>query len=352
MPPHLAGREKEQSFFRNCLADLGNRIAPAREVVLYGPRGNGKTVLLAWLREECGAYPDVEVAALAPAEIPDGRRLSERLVPKHWWDRLTPEEMNVAGFSWRPGQADPPPLSDILSVRVRRRPLVLLCDEAHTLDIIVGRALLNASQEVGRRLPLLAVLAGTPNLEAHLNSMGASFWNRAAQLRLARLHAEGAAAALRRPFVTGGVQVVPEALDAMVEASQGYPYFVQVLGHAVWQEVAKLPGPRREVTLPLLAAAFPAFKRTCDEYYAQRAEELRKRRLLAAGRALAAEFETLRTVTAERLERVVEGVVGPDASGDAIETLQQLGFLWRVEGRLEWEPGIPSLMDFLREHAA
>ena len=44
------------------------------------------------------------------------------------------------------------------------------------LDVDVGRDLLNLSQEVRSRAPFLLVLAGTPNLPAHLNRMDASFW--------------------------------------------------------------------------------------------------------------------------------------------------------------------------------
>ena len=74
-----------------------------------------------------------------------------------------------------------------------KAPLVLLLDEAHMLDPEVGRELLNASQEVGRDLPFLLVLAGTPNLQSHLGQMGASFWNRAEQVRVGRLSGRAAA---------------------------------------------------------------------------------------------------------------------------------------------------------------
>ena len=41
---------------------------------------------------------------------------------------------------------------------------MLLLDEAHTVGEEIGSALLNASQQVGRELPFLLVLAGTPEL--------------------------------------------------------------------------------------------------------------------------------------------------------------------------------------------
>ena len=118
-------------------------------------------------------------------------------------------------------------------MRAGRAPLVLLLDEAHTLDPDTGRALLNASQRVGRTLPFLLVLAGTPNVRSHLNRMGVSFWNRAELVRVGRLSREAAADALRHPFEDAEISVAPDALEAMVSESQCSPFFVQLLGSAV-----------------------------------------------------------------------------------------------------------------------
>ena len=60
-----------------------------------------------------------------------------------------------------------------LTARCRKRPLAVLLDEAHTLDLEVGRTLLNTSQQVRDEAPFLLVLAGTPGLPAHLGSMNA-----------------------------------------------------------------------------------------------------------------------------------------------------------------------------------
>ena len=47
-PPYLAGRESEQRGIEDRLARLeAGRHTPS-DIVLYGPRGNGKTVLLGW----------------------------------------------------------------------------------------------------------------------------------------------------------------------------------------------------------------------------------------------------------------------------------------------------------------
>lgn len=48
IPPYLAGRESERAALQGQLAKLAGRKSPGTSVVLHGPRGNGKTVLLLW----------------------------------------------------------------------------------------------------------------------------------------------------------------------------------------------------------------------------------------------------------------------------------------------------------------
>ena len=42
---------------------------------------------------------------------------------------------------------------------------------------------------------------------------------------------------------------------------------------------------------------------------------------------------------------------GGPGVGEAAEALEHLGFVWQARGTLSWEPGIPSLMDFILENA-
>ena len=52
IPPYLAGREAEQSLLARLLDVIAEGSAPEADVILYGPRGNGKTVLLEWTLRE------------------------------------------------------------------------------------------------------------------------------------------------------------------------------------------------------------------------------------------------------------------------------------------------------------
>ena len=357
MPPYLAGREAEQRLFRELLSHVGGGEAPPGEVILCGPRGNGKTVLLGWVEAEAASEPRLDVLLVTPSEIPDRARLAETVLPDSWWGRSGVSQGSVAGtgITWRPGREHPPTVREALTARASSAPCCLLLDEAHTLDPEVGRELLNASQQVGRRLPFLLVLAGTPNLQSRLAGMDASFWNRAEQVRVSRLREAAAADAFRRPLEAESVSVAQDALAAMVRESQGYPFFVQLLGRALWRQVSALPEGRRRVTLEHLDAARPEFDRIRGEFYAHRYEELATAGLLKVGRAVADAFGRHPLLPRHDLEdAIARGLgAGPDAdrTESALATLRNLGYVWRVEALPEWEPGIPSLMDYVREHA-
>ena len=357
LPPYLAGRESEQALCLALLGDLQDGLAPPREIVLHGPRGNGKTALLAWLQQEAAAYPGVDVLRLTPADIPSEPRLIERVLPGSWLQRLAPNEISFHGITWRPGQGHPPPLDEALEARARKKPLILLLDEAHTLDERVGCTLLNASQKIGRDLPFLLVLAGTPSLRSHLNTMNASFWNRAERRPIGRLDPRAAEAAIQRPLHNENIDIDEDALAHVVRESYGYPYFVQLWGEAVWRQAAAATAPDtgRRVTRAAVGAAQAAFDRMRDGYYLDRYEELEKLRLLAAARAVADAFKAQSLLDDMQLETaVLQGLgtaCGADRMAAAKETLRHLGYVWRPEARPMWEPGIPSLMDYVREYA-
>ena len=238
LPPYLAGREGEQALFRARLAQLDRGEAPPSDIILYGPRGNGKTAFLAWVEQVAASY-SVDVVPLTPSEFRTGRQLAECLLPTHWWDEGVPDTPAVRELTWRPGNAAGAPAADqVFAARVSKRPLLLLLDEAHTLDLRVGQELLDAAQEVGREAPFLLVLAGTPDLRTLLGTMGVSFWSRNRKLRINRLDESAAADAIRCPLEAEEVPISDDALAHIVRESEGYPYFLQLWGAAVWNRDA------------------------------------------------------------------------------------------------------------------
>ena len=357
LPPYLAGREHEQDLCRAFVSRLRLGRPPPREIVFYGPRGNGKTALLVWLEKEAAASPGVDVIRLVPAAVRTETRLVERLLSTSWRRRLdlTPDEISVYGIKWRPGRDRPPPLDEALAARVRKGPLVLLLDEAHTLDEEIGCALLNASQQVGRELPFLLVLAGTPELRSRLGALNATFWNRAERCPVGRLDPEASAAALEKPLEDEHVHIDGDAKAHIVRESQGYPYFVQIWGEVVWRQIRGSGEMRQRIAQSDVERARSAFDRGKNGYYLERYDELMDRALLPVARAVADAFEARSLLNDQALEIAVARGLGeerrPDDVAAARTALGHLGYIWRPETEPMWEAGIPSLMRYVQRYA-
>lgn len=358
-PPYFAGREEEQALFREFFPALAEGTPPATILAVYGPRGNGKTTLLRWAEREAGVVDGLATDWLTPADIPTATETAVQLRVDSLLQRLTPASVSVAGVAVGLRSPDGPArLARALAERAKAQPLLLFLDEAHTLTPEAGRLLLNAAQEVGNSAPFLLVLAGTPDLPARLSEMSASFWGRAEKIRLGRLEEEPTAEAIRRPLDAEGIALDEDALARIVEESHGYPYFTQLWGRALWVALRRTPGNGDRVTPEVLEAAFSMFEEKRDDYYVDRYYELQKRGLLAPAREVADRFRTRSLLDdAEFREAVRHAPPEEPAEGPALnpaaaaEVLEHLGFVWRTKSLPRWEPGIPSLMDYIREHA-
>ena len=361
-PPALTGREREQAVLTQCLADLLGGASPPHDVVLTGPRGNGKTVLLNWFKRACRERePEVDVAALTPNDIPTRDALVDVLSPPPGLAKLLPRKVGVAAVGsveWAPRSGGMRNLRAELTARCRKRPLAVLLDEAHTLDLEVGRTLLNTSQQVRDEAPFLLVLAGTPGLAAHLGAMNVSFWSRLDEGRLGigLLSDAATRAALVEPLAAHGVSIDADALDSVVEDSQRYPYFIQVWGRALWHQ--RLTTGATRLTAEHAVAARPDVAARVTDYYEDRYLELDQSGWLAVAERVAAQFQSVPTLTYEELKSAVAAGlafnVDPGQAQAALTVLQRLGFVWRPPGQLppvRYEPGIPSLMAHVLDHA-
>ena len=199
------------------------------------------------------------------------------------------------------------------------------------------------------------VLSRCLGLPDRLSAMDASFWSRLGKglLPVGRLDDAAAREALVRPLADHHVVFDVDALDAVVEHSQRYPYFIQLWGDELWERRA---GAAR-ITTELAAAAGPAVVASVSDYYQTRYRELRAEGLLDAAVAVAPLFQDRADATAAEpeLEAALAGAGDEADRFAALAKLNRMGFVWRPPGRTPpaaWSAGIPSLMTYVLEHAA
>ncbi|MEV6334365.1 MULTISPECIES: ATP-binding protein [Nocardia] len=277
-PPELAGRDKQLKAFDVVLERIA-RGRPERSVMLTGLRGVGKTVLLNQLRSAAGsrgwgtgkieARPDQELRRplssalhMAVRAIAMAHRNQERVddflgILKAFALRSTADK--GMRERWQPG-IDVPAVTGRADSGDIEIDLIELLKEAAALasDINVGIAVfIDEMQDLGPAdisaicgachelsqdtAPLIVVGAGLPHLPAVLSASKSYSERLFSYHRIDRLDRESADQALIAPAEREEVKFTEEALDALYQRADGYPYFVQAYGKAAWDQAPESP---------------------------------------------------------------------------------------------------------------
>jgi hypothetical protein len=286
-PPELAGRDRELDAFDVVLERVA-RGRPERSLVLTGLRGVGKTVLLGELRSmalrhgwgagKVEARPDAALrrplsAALhrAVRDLAVRHRAPDRVehvlgVLKAFALRAAPSDAKLRD-RWQPG-IDVPPVSgradsgdmeiDLVELFAEVAELAgdvgagvaVLIDEMQDLVLDDVSALCAACHELSQSgAPLVVVGAGLPHLPSVLSASKSYSERLFRYVRIDRLERQEADRALTLPASWEDAKFEPEALDALFEASGGYPYFVQAYGKAAWDAAPTSPITAQDVTV-------------------------------------------------------------------------------------------------------
>ena len=365
VPPYLAGRKEEQAYFQACVKSLKNKKPTHRNLILYGPRGNGKTALLDYLQTRTlqKEASKLDILWVTPDEIETLAELSDRLMEDQQTVRKRFKAAEISGgvgFIQAKTEVDLSPTSatirKLLQERSRNKPLILIVDEAHTLTPALARTLLNASQSVRRAgSPFLLVLAGTPNLSAALEKANASFWDRSEILPLGRLSPEEASQALTIPLQKAGISFVPGVIEYIVEQAHCYPFFIQVWGDCLARSLDQTRDT--EITMARVKAVEAAVIDKRDAMYDIRFNEIKRMGLLSIAESVAAAFTECGdpVLHGSALDKAIErGRVGDELIAnergmEALDQLFHLGYVWRIRvpGGYAYEPGILGLMTYV-----
>lgn len=278
-PPELTGRDRELRQFEVVLERVA-RGRPERSMILTGLRGVGKTVLLnafrsmaiqkLWGTGKIEARPDQSIRRPVAAALHMAVR---ELAPRHRApDRIEgflgvlkafaqADSQPVKGTQrrWNPGidvpasrgRGDSGDLEiDLTELFVDAASvatdlgvgIALYVDEMQDIPADDVSALCAACHELSQTGgPLIVVGAGLPHLPAVLSASKSYSERLFRYARIDRLEREAADRALLAPAEREGVSFTQAALDALYDAADGYPYFVQAYGKVAWDIAPETP---------------------------------------------------------------------------------------------------------------
>lgn len=239
----------------------------ARPIMLLGLRGVGKTVLL----NEIGRNAEQECLFVSRVESPEGESLARLIFPemrkvmrslsgvaaakqlamrglnglRNFASIFKIEMAGVeVGVEPEPGlaetgdlQYDLPDLFILIgkAAQAAGRGWLLLIDEVQYLSEADLSALIVALHRISQEgLPVLMVGAGLPQI-ARLAGEAKSYSERLFQFPfVGALDPVSAGQAVEKPIVEEDAAIAPDALQAIVERTKGYPFFLQEWASVVW----------------------------------------------------------------------------------------------------------------------
>lgn len=358
-PPLLAGREDELSRW----ADMVARVAeqgrrPARDMLLTGPRGVGKTVMMSEFADLAGRQGFVSLPLQAVQRHSDLVASLVRRVERQaqagdggpWarvreqFQRLSSVTVGPVSLSRGPTPAeaasartvatDPSDVADALAGLARevrrdnpRGGVMLSVDE---LQVVSSEdvALLSATlHRLNVEHPEAAVAfcgTGLPHTMSHLRKAGVTHPERLyTETRVdTRLSEEAARAAIRVPAQAQGVTWQASAIDGVVELANRYPAHLQMFADEAW---AQAVGPDQITEQDLRLAAPVVLDRLEQQAYGPRWDEMpdREREYLVAVSVAASEHGY---ATSEQVEAALERPA--KASSEPRDALIQAGDLY------------------------
>lgn len=364
IPKYAPGREREKEIIAEALEEISSKNitkgllpeTPMAPIQIVGPRGVGKTLLLGFAREKAREQK-IHVARFSHmTDIKSDNVLKDLhdsvAVRKKWWQRIKFLSLLFKGSGAGVALTEDatPGYKKVVEDRLKKSPIVFLLDEVQTYDAPYLSLVVQVAQQLmNDRRPLTMILAGTPELDGYLRQARVSFMVRNRDIRINLLETEAARKALSEPFAAHGVEMDDDALESMTEVADNYPYFVQLIGDAVWQEARTSQGDR--IDAELVEKAKLVMQKQKNRYYQKIYDEIEGFDLMPHVHQVT---DIINSRKDKRIgkEVMVEGLaarnqgMAKEEARKIINKILKEGVLWpNDEGRLC--PGIPSFFDFI-----
>ncbi|MGI9249887.1 MAG: AAA family ATPase [Pseudohongiellaceae bacterium] len=359
-PPHLGGRDAEQEVFLQAMQALDAGVSTG-SIVMYGPRGMGKTTLLGWVEEQCSKRrPRITCISSSPSSSDIQGNLPALLLPGSIISVEVLTKIPFISAAWKKNKVDHTGLAKALARKCRRRPRILLMDEAHTMEPDALRILVNVAQETANKAPFLLVLAGTPGLRQLLRESRVTHIERAELMGIGPISTESVKDVIRIPMAAEGVQVSDDLLEEVAKDSQCYPFFVQRWGRALWRTAKD--NNLTELDMSNQAAVASTVEKERRQFYAGRYDGMvNDSALMAAATAVgkllqergkAEELDILQVVEAALVDEIANKEERKEKALELKAALNRMDYIWRPPDEEKFEPGIPSFMTYILERYA
>ena len=295
-PPELAGRADviQQATVALQRVAIGK---PAQSLVLVGLRGVGKTVLL----NKISSIADEQGYETVLIEAHEGKSLPELMVPglrailyklsivdgakekarkglrilKSFLSGLKVKVNDIEiGLSVDPEvgiadsgdlEADLPALIEVVAEAAKSagRPVVILMDELQYLSEKEFSSLIMAIHRINQRsLPLILIGAGLPQILG-LAGNSKSYTERLFRFpQIGALDKPDAVAAIVNPAANENVSFADDAIQAILEKTERYPYFLQQWGYEAWNA-----SPDKMISLATVERASDLAVRELDQSF-------------------------------------------------------------------------------------
>ncbi|WP_045821040.1 ATP-binding protein [Williamsia herbipolensis] len=269
-PPSLQGRDREIDAF-DLLVARAKAGHYDRGMILSGLRGVGKTALLNQLRGQAERHQWYTVKIEAQNST-TGSRLNHKQLAiglrngmrkfsrvhalkqagEQVMSLIEGSSLSVAGVSVsaRDRDAVEDTLFDIEEiveavcelVATKGVALAVFVDEMQDLDADLTAGLIVAQHRANQEgWPFYVIGAGLPNLPSVLAESRSYAERLFFYSTIGALGPDAARGALSDPAATVGGRFLPDALDLLLAATEGYPYFLQEFGSAAWEVSAASP---------------------------------------------------------------------------------------------------------------
>lgn len=247
-PLMLAGREQ---LIEDALEGLENAPGdPNRATIFTGPRGSGKTVLLAKISSEAAPLGWLSSNVTAkPGMLDDILQQLQKNAIEFLPQEAKRKIIGAQAFSFALSVENVPApvknwrvmMSEVLDVlNANNIGVLITVDEINPgfpelIDLVA-----DFQQFIREERDVALIMAGlSPHLDLLIKDKTASFFRRAFRRELRVIALADVRAAMEDTIKASGRKIAADALDIMAKSTDGYPIMIQLIGYHVWKQGAE-----------------------------------------------------------------------------------------------------------------